>query len=361
MNLLQKPVLAVLSAIAVAGAVAIKLVGGPIAPPITSLLQSLVTSRTVQVLAVLYVVCFIGLVLSHRAQTWLIYLHWIRPPIWLHRPDDVQKHGLSGIARSVQAGHLRGWHIKPPGSPFPITDEDYKKMLCAPNTRIIIFFHGNSGTRAFPTKRIRVVSTLAAQFHAHVFSFDYTGYGDTPGRPNEDQLCADARTVYAYVRSLTSANSTIIIYGQSLGSFWAVDLAKHLSLIRQRDNADTRNIAIILESAPSSLFDATKSHPTASPLRIIPGIDRILRAVLKEKLDSAEKMQHITFPILVMHGGSDQMISPDQGQKLFDRARDAGNENVTLQMFQKCGHNNVCSDPRYLATVNQFLDAHAPR
>ena len=376
-KLLQNLAVAMLSAAAAAVGVVIKRAGGTIqsdspmlnaliraaekGAPIASFLHFLVTSTTVRVVVVMYIVCFTALIFSHRAQTWLIYLHWIRPPIWLHRPDDTKRHGLSGIGRNIQIGHLRGWHIKPPGSPFPITDEDYEKLLRAPNARIILFFHGNSGTRAFPTKRVRVISTLASQFNAHVITFDYTGFGDTPGRPSEEQLYADARKVYAYVRSVAAPNSTIIIYGQSLGSFWAVDLAKHLSLVRQRDSEDTRSIAIILESAPSSLFDAAKSHPTGLPWRIIPGIDRILKNVLKEKLDSAEKMEHITFPILIMHGNCDWMITPNQGQKLFDRALNAGNENVELQMFQNCGHNNVFSDPRYLATVNQFLDTYAPR
>ncbi len=375
-KLLVRLALAMLGAAAAAVGVVIQRVGGSIqtespilnalirvakqGAPVATFVHSLVTSTTVRVCLVLYVVAFTALLVSHRAQTWLIYLHWIRPPYWLHRPDDVRRHGLAGLARCVRAGHLRGWHLKPPGPPFPLTDDDYAKLLRAPRARVILFFHGNSGTRAFPSKRVRVVSTLSAQFAAHVLMFDYTGFADTPGRPSEEQLYADARAVYAYARSVTSPDASVIIYGQSLGSFWAVDLAKHLSLVRQRDVGDTRTIAVILESAPSSLIDGAMSHPTGLPFRIIPGIDRILRMVLKEKLDSAAKMEHVAFPLLVMHGECDWMITPDQGRKLYERAVAGGNQHACLRMFADCGHNNVFSAERYLATVHEFLEKYAP-
>lgn len=323
-------------------------------------LSMLYHSWIVRILFGLYCTFFVLLLVSHRAQTWLIYLHWIRPPNAVDSPHDVNAHGLAGFARSIQVAHLRGWHLLPTGPPFARSDAEFDAALAEPGARVIIFFHGNSGTRAFPRKRIRAVSSMSAHFRAHVLTFDYSGFGDTPGRPSEEQIYADARAVYAHVRTVTAPDANIIIYGQSLGSFVATDLAAHLSDTRTRDTADQRQMAVVLESAPSSLFDACKSHPTALLFRIIPGIDRLLAFVLKERLDSAEKIANLSFPLLVLHGDRDWMITPWQGRRLYDRASRSGNQSVTLRMFEGCGHNNLFTHRSYLHYVNEFLETHVP-
>lgn len=323
-------------------------------------LGALWSSWTVRVFIIVYAILFALLLVSHRAQTWLIYLHWLRPPSVLHRPDDVHAHGLSGVARSIQAGHLRGWHLTPPGPPFARVEEHFENRLAMPGARVILFFHGNSGTRAFPPRRVRVVSTLAAQFRAHVIAFDYSGFADTPGRPSELQLYKDARSVYAWTRARTAPDARVVLYGQSLGSFAAVDLAAHLSRERERDMADGRLVALVLESAPASLVEAARSHPTVAPFRILPGIDTVFRNLLKERLDSVSKIQDVVFPLLVMHGDADTLITPSQGRMLYEKAVQAGNDHAQLVMFPRCGHNNVSASEGYLSTVNDFLERYAP-
>lgn len=319
----------------------------------------------VRVAVGVYFFVFGMLLCNHRAQTWLIYLHWLRPPLFVSSPASLHRHGLSGFTRMVEAGHLRGWHLLPSGPPFATNEGDYERALRAPNARIIIFFHGNSGTRAFPPKRVRTLCMLSAHCDAHVVSFDYSGFGDSGGRPSEKQLYADARVVYAFVRARVDPSARIFIYGQSLGTFAAVDLAAHLSRPDARDRTDphakTQVAGVVLEAPPASLTDAARSHPSAAPFRIVPGVDLLFRTVLKEELNSLSKVGGIAFPLLIMHGREDGFIPLSQGRKLFERAKAQGNAHASLVVFPHCGHINVAAQGGYLATLHEFLERYTPR
>jgi len=309
----------------------------PFTGVIAGVLGALYHSIALRVFFCVYLSTILLLFVSHRAQTWLIYLHWIRPPNWWSRPDLPQRHGMSGFARSIHTANLNGWHLLPPGV-FAESEADYEQSLASAQ-RVILFFHGNSGTRAFPRKRVGVICTLAAQFNSHVITFDYSGFGDSGGRPNENQFYLDTKIMYNYVKRHTPPNT---------------------NSSTATDTAETRNIAVVVESAPSSLFDACTSHPTAAPFRIIPGIESLLRRVLRERLDSAGLIESSIFPLLVMHGDSDWMITPNQARKLDTCARKSGNQNVTLRMFKGFGHNDVFAADDYLVTVNAFLQKFAP-
>src|SRR5438045_2700642 len=69
------------------------------------------------------------------------------------------------------------------------------------------------------------------------------GFAGLDGSPTERSLDADARAAYEYVRSrLHVPPERIVIYGWSLGSAVAVDLASRVD-----------ESALILEGAPASL------------------------------------------------------------------------------------------------------------
>ena len=214
--------------------------------------------------------------------------------------------------------------------------------------RVVLFFHGNSGTRACPPKRVALIKLLAAQLHAHVVTFDYSGFGDSGGRPSEAALYADARDMYEWVRKRTSNEADIVVYGQSLGTFAAVDLMAHLSRV------DDLPKGLILDAPPTSLIDAAMTHPVTLPFRIIPFVKRFMTWVLHDKLDSVEKIGEIRAPILILHGQEDAMIGVEQGRRLAEAARAAGCD-ITFVEFENCGHMDICGEETYLGNVHLFL------
>lgn len=59
-----------------------------------------------------------------------------------------------------------------------------------------------------------------------VVSFDWPGYGITPGKPSERTLCKAAETVYKWIKEeFRVEDSDITVWGQSIGSVAAVYLA----------------------------------------------------------------------------------------------------------------------------------------
>lgn len=164
--------------------------------------------------------------------------------------------------------------------------------------------------------------------------------------------------MYDWIAARVASDTDIILYGQSLGSFPAIDLAAmQCDYAAQTGVADGAS-AVILDAPPASLVDAAMTHPLAKPFRVVPYCDKFFRLVLKERLDSVGKMHRLTVPTLILHGELDRMISVQQGQKLYDAAKKAGVEEIEFVRFPGCGHNNVCGSPDYLRVVNRFLDKH---
>ena len=62
-----------------------------------------------------------------------------------------------------------------------------------------------------------------------LFAYDYSGYGHSSGAASERNLYADIQAVYFYlVEDVGLRPQDIVLYGQSIGSCAAVDLASQL-------------------------------------------------------------------------------------------------------------------------------------
>ncbi|KAI0560774.1 hypothetical protein FGB62_100g18 [Gracilaria domingensis] len=197
-----------------------------------------------------------------------------------------------------------------------------------------------------------MLQVLRAHLHAHVVTFDYSGFGDSPGSPSEEVLSLDASNMFSWLNERLHPSSTVIIYGQSLGTFAAVDLAANLGTRRIE-----RTCLLVLDAPPSSLVEAVMSHPIALPFRILPNMRAFLRLCLSEKLDNAAKISQVKLPTLILHGTNDRMITVEQGRCLYECAKRAGVD-VHFEEFATCGHNNVNSAPNYLQVVHRFVWTH---
>lgn len=197
---------------------------------------------------------------------------------------------------------------------------------------------------------------LAANFAAHVVVFDYSGFGDSGGSPCEQQFNRDAREILQWVRKRAANDSDIILYGQSLGTFAAVDLAAHIAELPCGGRDVVR--AVVLDAPPATLIDAAMTHPAALLFRVVPGVRRLFRAVLKDRFDSEGKMGMVRVPVLILHGKLDGMIAFEQGKRLHECAVEGGHEEAEFVAFPRAGHIDVNASPNYLRVVYEFLDKH---
>lgn len=165
----------------------------------------------------------------------------------------------------------------------------------------VLYLHGNATSVAAQVNISRY--RLLRGVGLNVFAAEYQGFGGLDGVPTEETLRADARAAYDYLRyTRRIPPHRIMIYGWSLGSAVAVDMASSLP-----------PAAIILEGAPASLVDLTTRRYPFIPLRLF----------MRSSFDSIRTIDRIPAPILFLHSVNDEVIPIAEGRRLFEAARGA--------------------------------------
>lgn len=123
------------------------------------------------------------------------------------------------------------------------------------------------------------------------FAVDYRRYGRSEGTPTEANTCADVRLAYAYMRhTLGIPADRIIIFGYSLGSGPAVELALHEPAA-----------ALVLQGAYISTYRVMTRYP------LFPG----------DKFVNLAKVPKLQLPVMVIHGTADATIPFWHGEALY--------------------------------------------
>lgn len=176
---------------------------------------------------------------------------------------------------------LHGWFV-------PHTEAKAALLMC----------HGNAGN---VSDRCEWLEMLHEQAPAHLFIFDYRGFGRSEGTPTEEGCYLDAVAAFNWLAA-QKPELPIIVHGHSLGSAVAVELAHRLS--------DRPPAGLILESSFTNATDMAKLMFGPIPLYWLTSM----------KWASDEKIGAITIPKLFLHGERDSIIPLRLGQKLFAAA-----------------------------------------
>jgi uncharacterized protein len=180
----------------------------------------------------------------------------------------------------------------------------------------VIFLHGNGGNLSY----LGWTGESLADKGFDVLLFDYRGYGRSEGSVSDERgIYEDADAAYEYVWKVRGvAPEKIVLYGQSLGTTAAVDVAARQSCG-----------AIILESGLSSAGDMAAT--------IMPWLPRFARRLTQNRFDSVGKLPSVRCPVLVSHGDRDEVIPVEQGRKLYAAAP----EPKRLVIVEGAGHNDL--------------------
>ena len=113
-----------------------------------------------------------------------------------------------------------------------------------------------------------------------------------------------------------AAPEKIVLYGQSLGTAIATDVASRRKIG-----------ALVLESGFSSASSVAAGA--------LPWLPRVMHSLARNRFDSAEKLKRVKVPVLISHGDPDPVIPLDEGRALYE----AANEPKKLLIFAGAGHN----------------------
>ena len=163
------------------------------------------------------------------------------------------------------------------------------------NYKTILFLHGNAGSLENRIHKINHFKDMNVNF----LLLSWRGFNGNKGSPTENGLYEDARSAIKWLKSKGVEEDHIIIYGESLGTAIATEIAQN------------KNFAgVILESPFTSMVDAGKNVYPYLPVSLL----------LKDKYESYKKIKNINCPILIMHGKVDNIVPFYMGKKMYELA-----------------------------------------
>ncbi|MEE9393911.1 MAG: alpha/beta hydrolase [Planctomycetota bacterium] len=226
------------------------------------------------------------------------------------KPQDLGLVGVSEVSIRTKFAHqLVCWQAEPSkGQPT------------------LLFFHGNGGNVSHRSKKFRQLMAVGYG----VFMLGYPGYGPSEGEPSEASFLEAAQLAYDYLRSGGIAETQIVIYGASLGSAVAAQLA-----------AKVVCRALILEAPMNSVLEISQQRFPFLPVAWM----------LKDTYLTSDFINKVEEPVFMIHGLNDNIIPPDSGAKLFERA----NEPKKRHLVRNAGHNNLYDFP-VVEALKAFLD-----
>lgn len=176
----------------------------------------------------------------------------------------------------------------------------------------LLYFHGNGGNLADRADRVRRYQAAGLG----LLMPSYRGYSGSSGTPSEAVNVADASRAYDRLIADGVAPEDIVLYGESLGSGIAVQLA-----------AMRRVGAVVLDAPYTSMVEMASLRYPFLPIR----------PLLADRYESNRVIAGVSAPVLVMHGVLDRVIPVEFGKKLFA----AANEPKKLAIFPAGGHSDL--------------------
>jgi len=157
----------------------------------------------------------------------------------------------------------------------------------------VLYLHGNAGNIAGRADRFQRYQERGIGMAI----LSWRGYGGSTGRPSEANNVADARLAYDRLVASGVRPEDIVLYGESLGSGVAIQLA-----------ADRKVAALVLDAPYTSIVEvALLSYP------YLP-----VRPLLIDRYESDRHIKGVSVPVLVLHGERDAVIPVRMGKALHE-------------------------------------------
>ena len=163
------------------------------------------------------------------------------------------------------------------------------------NAKTILYFHGNGGNLGGRSNKVKA---FAENSDYGLLFVSYRGYGGSGGRPSERGLYLDADAAMAFLAKQGLVPEDLIIYGESLGSAVAVELASKIQSCA----------GLILESPFTSAVAVGQKSYFYLPVSLL----------MKDRFDSISKINEFKGPMLVFHGNRDRVVPFKFGKQLYE-------------------------------------------
>ncbi|KAG4158660.1 hypothetical protein ERO13_D02G132100v2 [Gossypium hirsutum] len=190
----------------------------------------------------------------------------------------------------------------------------------------VLYSHGNAADIG---QMYHIFTELSVHLNVNLMGYDYSGYGQSSGKPSEQDTYADIEAANKCLEEMYGIKQEdTILYGQSVGSGPALELAIRLPHLR----------AVILHS------------PILSGLRVMYPVKRTLWFDIYKNID---KIPLVDCPVLVIHGTEDEVVNFSHGKQLWELCK----EKYEPLWLKGGNHCDLELYPEYLRHLRKFISA----
>ncbi|XP_073141756.1 uncharacterized protein [Henckelia pumila] len=188
----------------------------------------------------------------------------------------------------------------------------------------LLYSHGNAADLG---QMFELFVELSIRLRINLMGYDYSGYGQSTGKPTECNTYADIDAVYKCLKEKYGVkDDQLILYGQSVGSGPTIDLAARIPDLR----------GVVLHS------------PILSGLRVLYPVKRTYWFDIYKNID---KIGGINCPILVIHGTADDVVDCSHGKQLWELC----NVKYDPIWINGGGHCNLELYPEFIKHLKKFV------
>jgi len=204
-----------------------------------------------------------------------------------------------------------------------------------PKSLTLVHFHGNGEAVA---DYVPYMADLYASLGLNQLLIEYREYGGSSGQAKVVEMLGDGQAV---MQAVGLAPQQAIVFGRSMGSLYAIELA-----CRQPDIA-----GLILDSG---IAHPCKRFLNDNYLNSV-GISKAdLEAAILEHLDHCTKLSRYKNPLLLLHAQHDGLIDVSEAETNY---QSSNSERKRLVKFPVGDHNSIFIENRreYLAALQEFI------
>lgn len=229
----------------------------------------------------------------------------------------------------------------------------------------LLFCHANAGNIGM---RLPNFEQLLKRMPINIFAFDYRGYGESEGEPNETGLFLDVKAAWQWLERRAAAEGVddpgarvdperIFVFGRSLGGAVAIALADFLEKRGDQSEASPKACGlqgVILENTFTSIYDLVDD---LFPFLAWP---MLKQKFLRLHWPSKDRIKDLEVPLLFLSGQQDEIVPARNMRLLYDAA--VSSKSRVLSLFPTGTHNDTWEKggAEYWIALREFVEKWAP-
>jgi fermentation-respiration switch protein FrsA (DUF1100 family) len=198
----------------------------------------------------------------------------------------------------------------------------------------LLLFHGSGGNVSLDANADDDFRTMGFS----VMAPEYPGYLDSPGEPSDESIQREAEVAYDYLRTVKQVSPRkLVIFGGSLGGAFAIDLASRVEAG-----------ALVVHGGFTSILAMGRQRYPFLPLRLL----------VKNKMESDQKIGQVRMPVLLLHSTEDDVIPFSHAETLYALAHPP-KRLVRLRGRHQGPGGTAFQNPGFLQEIAAFLRSEA--